>query len=89
MICQIYIGKSLRLKCWLLFSFVWGNDLMYHVMYEDDGTFVETEESVYVQVVNEQALSKLEVVRLEDGGGLKFEPTQQRVQSSNQRFEVG
>jgi hypothetical protein len=38
MICRIYIGKSLTLKCWLLFSFVWGNDLMYHVMYGESST---------------------------------------------------
>jgi hypothetical protein len=40
-----------------------------------DGNLVETGKLVYVKVVNEQALSKAMVVWLEDGGGLRSEPT--------------
>ena len=47
----------------------------------------ETGKSVYVKVVDEQALSKVVVVRIEDGGGLGSEPTHQFVQSGNRQFE--
>jgi hypothetical protein len=50
---------------------------------------VETEKSVYVKVVDKQALSKVVVVWLNDGRGLKSKPTHQRIQSSNWRFEKG
>ena len=50
---------------------------------------VETRKSVYVKVVDEQALSKAMVVRLEDGRGLESEPTHQCIQLDYQRFEEG
>jgi hypothetical protein len=53
------------------------------------GSLVETRKSLYVKVIDEQALSKVAVVWLEDGGGFEFEPTHQLVQSNNQRFEEG
>jgi hypothetical protein len=80
MICRTYIGKSLRLKRWLLFGFVWGwRVVLCHGQRISCNTFVETGDSAYVQVVDEQALSKVTVVRFEDGRGLRFEPTHQHV----------
>jgi hypothetical protein len=65
-----------------------GDDVMYHVMdKESSNNLVEIGKSVYVKVVDEQALSKAAVVRLEDGGWLRFESTHQRVQSDNRRFK--
>jgi hypothetical protein len=45
---------------------------------------VETGKPIYVQVVDEQALSKVVVELAEDGGRLRFEPTHQSIQSDNQ-----
>jgi len=48
-----------------------------------------TRDSVYVQVFDEHDLFKAAVVQLEDGGCLRFGPTNQCVQSGNQQFEEG
>jgi hypothetical protein len=84
--------KELEVKAVATIRLCLGDDVMYHVM--DKGrisgsSLVETGKSVYVKVVDEQTLSKAVVVRLENGGGLIFEPTHQHVQSYNQRFEEG
>ena len=45
------------------------------------GNLVETRKSIYVTVVDKQALSKAAVARLIDGKGLESKPTHQGVQS--------
>jgi hypothetical protein len=52
-------------------------------------SLVKTGKSVYVKVVEEQALSKAAVVRLEDSRGLRSEPTHSCIQSDNRQFEEG
>jgi hypothetical protein len=65
------------------------HDVSCHGRKISDGTLVEIGKSIYVKVINEQALSKAVVVQLEDARGLESKLTHQHVQSSNQWFEEG
>jgi hypothetical protein len=67
------------------------DDVMYHVIDKESpvAVWLKLESRYLSKVIDEQALSKAPVVLLEDGGGLGFEPTHQRVQSNNRRFEEG
>jgi hypothetical protein len=67
------------------------DEVMYHVMHEESpaAVWLKLKKSVYVKVVDEHALSKAMIVRLEDGGRFRFEPTHQRLQLGNRQFEEG
>jgi hypothetical protein len=62
-----------------------GDDMMYHVMDKESpmAVWLKLESQYMSKVVDEQALFKVAVVWLEDGEGLIFKPTHQRVQSDN------
>jgi hypothetical protein len=71
--------KDLEVKAVATIQLCLKDDVMYSIRRISDGNLVEIEKSVYVKVIDEQALSKETVVRLEDGEGLEFEPTHRRV----------